>query len=95
MPTGPEIVVEDASRRLEPELRRHLFEPCASRDPLLGRGTRLGLYLAKIQIEVGHQGRLEDRSDDLPGQVGHRFVIRLPPAGSLWRKAEDQHRETP
>jgi hypothetical protein len=25
-----------------------------------------------------HGGKLEDRSDELPEKVGHKFVIRLP-----------------
>lgn len=80
---GPQLVFDDASRRLDAQLRKHMFQPFASPDLFMGRGTRLGLYLAKIEVEVGHQGRIEDRSDELPGNVGHRLVIRLPPAGTV------------
>jgi len=77
------VVVEDGSPRLAAPLRRHLFDPFAlggwrtSSTPL-GAGRRLSLYLAKLLLESQSGSFLEDRTDELPGDKGHRLVMRLP-----------------
>lgn len=78
----PRIVIEDNSRRLPRGLRDKLFAPFSTsrlEDPenQQGRGEILGPYLAKALVEVGYQGHLEDRTDEIPGDIGHRFVLRL------------------
>ncbi len=78
------VSIEDHSRRLPRELRAKLllpFETEVVEPPEAdGEGTyghRLGLYLTKALIEAEPGGVIADRSDDIDGGHGHRFVIEL------------------
>ena len=78
-----EIAFEDRNPRLSAGLRQRLFSPFAQPIPGAGKeaegaGLHFPLYLAKTLIELKHGGLLEDRSDDLPGSLGHKFVMRFP-----------------
>lgn len=82
---GPQVTLEDRSRRLSKRLREELFTPFTqavslplevTKDNLPGR--YLPLYLAKMLVEEKYNGVLEDHSDELPEDIGHRFVIRFP-----------------
>jgi hypothetical protein len=82
---GSEISFEDRSRRLSKRLREELFIPFTqaislpmeiAKDNLPGR--YLPFYLAKMLVEEKYRGVLEDHSDELPNDAGHRFVIRFP-----------------
>jgi signal transduction histidine kinase len=82
---GPRVVFEDHSLRLPDRLRNRLLEPFASvalispsRGDLAGPGHHLALYLAKVLVEEGCGGRLEDQTAEIESHLGHRFVIRLP-----------------
>ncbi|MEK6285353.1 MAG: response regulator [Acidobacteriota bacterium] len=88
-PDGPQVTLEDRSRRLPERLRRQLFFPFSQAVPLSvlekdkGPGIHLPLYLAKMIVEVKYRGRLEDRSDEIEGDAGHRFVISFPKPDTL------------
>jgi CheY-like chemotaxis protein len=77
------VTIEDGSPRLAAPLRRRLFDPFAlggwrtSSGPW-GAGGRLSLYLAKLLLESQSGSVLEDRTDELGGETGHRLVLRLP-----------------
>jgi DNA-binding response OmpR family regulator len=77
------VAIEDDSLRLAEPLRRRLFDPFAlggwrtSYAPW-GVGRRLSLYLAKLLLESQPGSCLEDRTDQLGGEKGHRLVLRLP-----------------
>lgn len=45
-----------------------------------GPGLYLALYLVKVLVELRYGGQLLDYSDDIEGEVGHRFTVRLPAA---------------
>jgi len=82
-PEGARIIFEDSSPQLPARLRQRLFSPFAQTIPDPRReggsaGLHFPLYLAKALVELKHGGVLEDRSDELPDKVGHRFVIRFP-----------------
>lgn len=83
---GPLIVFEDGSRRLPAELRARLFEPFATSIATTaeaggsGPGLSLPLYLAKVLVEEKYGGCLEDETDEMDGEVGHRLVMRFGPA---------------
>lgn len=83
---GPLIVFEDGSRRLPPDLRARLFDPfatslaTASEAGEGGPGLNLPLYLAKVLVEEKYGGCLEDETDEMDGEVGHRLVMRFRPA---------------
>ena len=77
------VTFEDRSRRLPEPMRERLFSlfsAAVPTDPAEGResGEILGLYLSKVLIELENRGRIEDRSADLEGDVGHRFVVSFP-----------------
>lgn len=86
---GPQVVFEDNSVRLPKRLRDRLLEPFSSAPlgplprELAGPGRHFPLYLAKALVEEGCLGRLEDRTDDMPGEIGHRLVMRLPAAARV------------
>lgn len=86
-----DIIIEDRSRRLGKLLRNHLFEPFNQAPPAaaappdaLGEakpskpGLYLPLYLAKMLVEMKCHGKLQDGSDVMGGNIGHRFVVSLP-----------------
>ena len=84
-----EVIFEDRSRRLSPRLRARLFEPfstsiMAANSSDCGPGLHLPLYLAKVLVEEKYGGELNDESDHMGGDVGHRLVMwfRLPHAAS-------------
>jgi DNA-binding NarL/FixJ family response regulator len=83
---GPVVILEDRSRRLPAPLRRQLFIPFSQAVPLFtlekekGPGLHLPLYLAKMIVEMKYHGVLEDRSDEMEGDIGHRLVMRFPKA---------------
>ncbi len=88
-PRGPEVAFEDRSRRLSDQLREFLFTPFSQasshppvRKELRGPGIHLSLYMAKMLVEVGSGGVLEDRSAEVAGSQGHRLVMRFPPQRS-------------
>ncbi|MEQ1505501.1 MAG: ATP-binding protein [Myxococcota bacterium] len=73
--SGGSIVLEvvDSGPGVAPELRERLFEPFVTTKPP-GRGTGLGLYIArKLAEEVGGTVRL-----DCPSAGGTRMVVELP-----------------
>jgi DNA-binding NarL/FixJ family response regulator len=84
---GSSVTFEDRSRRLPREVREHLFEPFSTSLTLLagagrgGPGVYLPLYLSKVIVEEKYGGRLEDESDGMEGEVGHRLVMRFDPPG--------------
>jgi hypothetical protein len=76
------IFFEDRSRRLPTKLRGYLFEPFST--SLIhnarsgsGPGLYLPLYLAKMLVEEKYGGRLDDESDEMEGEIGHRLVMRF------------------
>jgi DNA-binding NarL/FixJ family response regulator len=84
---GAEITFEDRSRRLSKRLREELFTPFTqaislpmeiAKEKLPGR--YLPFYLAQMLVEEKYKGHLEDRSDELPGETGHRFLMHFPAA---------------
>lgn len=80
---GPRVVFEDQSRKLSKQLRRQLFDPFtqAASLPTTSGGQSLPspLYLAKTFVETRNGGVLEDMSDQISGDIGHRFVMKFPP----------------
>jgi DNA-binding NarL/FixJ family response regulator len=82
------IFEERTSRRLPVELRRTFFEPFYAQtaaEPVSDQGDggrRLGLYLAQTLAQLAG-GALSDRSDDIGGPRGHRFVLELPAAAAV------------
>jgi DNA-binding NarL/FixJ family response regulator len=77
----------DRSRRLGEQLRRKLFEPFTQSTTTTGDvenegeqlpGLYLPLYLAKTLVAVKNGGSLEDRTADLPGDLGHCFLMSFP-----------------
>jgi DNA-binding NarL/FixJ family response regulator len=82
-PEGASVVFEDRGPQLPARSRRRLFSPfaqptSAARKEGGAAGLHFPLYLAKALVELKHGGVLEDRSDELPDSIGHRFVIRFP-----------------
>ena len=82
---GSEIIIEDSSRRLSKVLRERLFVPFAQ--PIFVKQDTnghqygrfyLALYLVKVLVEMKYHGIIEDRSDEIQEEVGHRFSIRFP-----------------
>lgn len=77
------IVFEDRSRRLPEKLREYLFEPFSTSVVLPagrsgpGPGLYLPLYLAKVLVEEKYGGWLDDKSDQMEGEIGHRLVMRF------------------
>lgn len=76
------IFFEDRSLRLPAKLRGYLFEPFSTSLINNARsgsqpGLYLPLYLAKTLVEEKYGGRLNDESDDMEGELGHRLVMRF------------------
>ena len=72
------VVFEDRSLRLSATLRQHLFSPFKSiLSPVEVQTVNLHfpLFIAKALVEVRNGGTFEDRSDEIDGDLGHRFVI--------------------
>jgi len=82
-PEGASVTFEDSSPQLPLRLRQRLFSPFAQPAPAAKReregvGRHFPLYLAKVLVELKHGGKLEDRSDELPENLGHKFAMSLP-----------------
>lgn len=77
------VVFEDKSMRLPEELREQLFLPFSisvistEETRLRAPGLYLPLYLAKMLIEEKYGGWLDDQSDEIEGEIGHRIVMRF------------------
>jgi CheY-like chemotaxis protein len=85
-----ELIFEDNSRRLGKSLRERLFFPFTQAVPapttaknIKAPGLYLPLYLAKMLVEVKYRGVIEDHSDNLRGEIGHKFLVRFPSHESL------------
>jgi DNA-binding NarL/FixJ family response regulator len=83
---GSVIRLEDRSHRLSESLRRQLFDsfnqtrPSPQLQPARDHpDVFLPLYLAKALVEEKYNGRLEERSEEIAGDCGHRFIIRFQP----------------
>ena len=80
---GPHAVFEDRSNRLPEKVREQLFMPFSvsvipsTETRLLGPGLYLPLFLAKMLVEEKYGGWLDDRSDEVEGDLGHRIVMRF------------------
>jgi CheY-like chemotaxis protein len=81
------VFEESISHRLPADIRKSFFAPFYARggaeqlDDVPDKGRRLGLYLARALAEFAG-GELLDRSDDMEGPRGHRFLLKLPAAKS-------------
>ncbi|MDD4004013.1 MAG: HAMP domain-containing sensor histidine kinase [Elusimicrobiaceae bacterium] len=73
--SGLQIRVKDTGRGIEPELRKYLFEKF-QKGAHQGKGSGLGLYIAKKIIEL-HGGKVDFVSE--PGK-GTEFTVTLPVA---------------
>ncbi len=82
-PSWSQVSFEDQSNRLPEQLRRYLFMPVSlSVEPQVGTEVRgpglyLPLFLAKMIVEEKYGGWLDDKSDEMEGEVGHRLVMRF------------------
>ncbi|MDJ0838396.1 MAG: response regulator [Acidobacteriota bacterium] len=73
------VIFEDNSPRLPETFRENLFAPFSTPQIQVNQMTaNLGLYVAKVMIEVANHGSLEERSDELPEEWGHRLVMKFP-----------------
>lgn len=83
-PKGPKVSFEDQSRRLSSTLRQRLFDPFTQFTSLSatsgGLSLPIPLYLAKTLVEMRNGGVLEDLSNEVESDVGHRFVMQFPPS---------------
>ncbi len=86
---GPVVIIEDRSRRLNEQLRKRLFDPFTQAVPLpsIGSGANrpglyLPLYLAKVLVEEKYHGEIVECSNEIVGDLGHRFAIRFQPPQS-------------
>lgn len=77
---GSRVVFEDFSRRIDKALRGRLFDPFAFGEETGGgsQGSRFGLYVARVLVENRIGGTMEDLTDELEGELGHRLVITFP-----------------
>jgi hypothetical protein len=79
-----ELSLESDSLRLNKILRDSIFVPMTQRidysQVLEGKGPKLflAMYLAKTVLEKRYKGGLTDHSDELPGETGHRLILRMP-----------------
>jgi signal transduction histidine kinase len=86
------VIFEDRSLRLPSMVREQLFMPFSvsavapAGTKSLGPGLYLPLFLAKMLVEEKYGGWLDDRSDELEGDIGHRLVMSFP---TLSRQPED------
>lgn len=83
------IIIADRSRRLPREIRRQLFSPFTQALPPLPAtkdnwpGMYLPLFMTKMLVEEKFNGILEDVSDELEGNIGHKFHFRFPHSGDI------------
>jgi len=92
--SGPTIIFEDTSYRLDARLRADMFAPFAqsvtipfmsssrknyAESEVKSIGRYLPLYVAKMLVEGRYLGVLEDRSDDIRRHsFGNRIVMQFP-----------------
>lgn len=78
------ITFEDRSNRLPLKLREQLFMPFSisavaqEGTNLSGPGVYLPLFLAKMLVEEKYGGWLDDQSDEIESNLGHRLVMSFP-----------------
>jgi DNA-binding NarL/FixJ family response regulator len=78
------VIFEDRSLRLPSMVREQLFMPFSVSavttvgTKSLGPGLYLPLFLAKMLVEEKYGGGLDDKSDELEGDIGHRLVMSFP-----------------
>jgi DNA-binding NarL/FixJ family response regulator len=78
------VIFEDRSNRLPGKVREELFMPfsvsaiASAETKSLGPGLYLPLFLAKMLVEEKYGGGLDDKSDELEGEIGHRLVMSFP-----------------
>ena len=78
------VIFEDRSLRLPNMVREQLFMPFSVSAATtlgtksLGPGLYLPLFLAKMLVEEKYGGGLDDKSDELEGDIGHRLVMSFP-----------------
>jgi DNA-binding NarL/FixJ family response regulator len=78
-----QAIFEDRSKRLPDKVREQLFMPFSvsvippSETRLRGPGLYLPLFLAKMLVEEKYGGWLDDRSEEIEGEIGHRIVMRF------------------
>jgi DNA-binding NarL/FixJ family response regulator len=83
-----QVIFEDRSQRLADKLREQLFMPfsvslISPAETVLRRPAQyLPLYVAKMLIEEKYGGWLDDRSHEIPGDIGHRLVMRFDASGN-------------
>jgi len=70
-----ELLIQDNGEGIAPETLSHLCQPFFTTKPP-GKGTGLGLYVARDVVEAQHGGKLEVRSDGL--YKGTTITIRVP-----------------
>ncbi len=68
------IVISDNGSGMEPHLVKHIFDPFFTTKEV-GKGTGLGLYIVKKEIESRHKGTITVESTKGEGTT---FVIELP-----------------
>ena len=80
-----QLVLEDCSTKLFTPLRARLFEPwmitssnVKEAEAISTHGLSFAMYLAKAIVEFKYGGQLLDSSDEIHGELGHRFVVSLP-----------------
>src|ERR1700752_2427422 len=88
------ITFEDRSNRLPYKVRNRLFMPFSisalGQEPtkLFGPGLYLPLFLAKMLVEEKYGGWLNDQSDEIESNHGHRLVMSFPlPSKNLDNRA--------
>lgn len=82
----PCLAFEDSSRRMPTALRHQLFLPFSEVKSFQnlpeGVGSKYGklfnLFTAKTLMEIRNHGYIEDQTDQLVGDTGHRFVLGFP-----------------
>jgi hypothetical protein len=82
---GPylEIALESDSSRLSKIVRDYLFVPMTQRinyeqlPDSNGPKLFLAMPLVKLILEKRYQGSLTDHSDELPGDIGHKLVVKM------------------
>ncbi len=83
--SGAEVLFEDRSERLDVEQRAELFDVFPS-GVLRNRGAEsvtaadlfIPLYLSVLLLQTRYGCLFEDRSEEIAGASGHRFVLNFP-----------------
>lgn len=69
------VIITDSGSGIPPEIQSRIFEPFFTTKPV-GKGSGLGLEVARRTIEIRHQGTIAVESS--PGRT--RFIVSLPTA---------------